>query len=70
MSGQEQRRGRSWVDMRREDFEKQPEPKPAPPGQGELFETPPVQPKRRQATSAEPCPYGTIDLMTLVEPDE
>lgn len=56
--------------MRREDFEKQPETKAAPPGQGELFEAPPVQPRRRQATSAGSCPYGTIDLLTLVEPDE
>jgi hypothetical protein len=56
--------------MKREDFEKQPEPKPAPPGQGELFEAPPARAKVRRAAPLEPCPYGTIDLLSLVEPDK
>ncbi|MEU3783453.1 hypothetical protein [Streptomyces sp900129855] len=61
---------RNWVEMKREDFEKQPEPKPAPPGQGELFEAPPGWAKVRRAAQVEPCPYGTIDLLDLVESDE
>lgn len=62
--------GRQWVEMKREDFEKQPEPKPAPPGQGELFEAPPVRPEVRPDVSVEQCPCGTIDLLSLVERDE
>lgn len=59
-----------WTDMKREDFEKQPEPKPAPPGQGELFETPLMRQRVPRVAPVESCPYGTIDLMTLVDPDE
>ncbi|MFB6643960.1 hypothetical protein ACFCYF_42785 [Streptomyces chartreusis] len=61
---------RNWVEMKREDFEKQPDSKPAPPGQGELFEAPPTRAKGRRVVRVEPCPYGTIDLLSLVEPDE
>ncbi|MBC9717868.1 hypothetical protein H9Y04_35590 [Streptomyces sp. TRM66268-LWL] len=57
--------------MTKEDFEKAPDPKPSPPGQGELFEAPATaRPRSRRSTAVENCPYGTVDLLSLVEAGE
>lgn len=56
--------------MRPEDFEKSLEPKPAPPGQMQLFPPGPAQPRPRRKPPIEPCAFGTMDLLDLVEPDE
>ncbi|MDH2389350.1 hypothetical protein QCN29_11205 [Streptomyces sp. HNM0663] len=61
---------RNWLNMRPEDFEKSLEPKPAPPGQMQLFPPGPAQPKSRRKPPIEPSAFGTMDLLDLVDPDE
>jgi hypothetical protein len=56
--------------MRPEDFEKPPESKPTPPGQMQLFVPGPAQPKPRWKPPIEPCAFGTMDLLDLVDPNE
>lgn len=55
--------------MSREDFEAQPDPKPAPPGQMELFEPEPGKVKAKSKPSEE-CPAGTLSLLDLSGVDE
>jgi hypothetical protein len=55
--------------MRPEDFEEQLQPKPAPPGQGELFDPGPAQAKAKAAPQPE-CPIGTMSLLDLLESEQ
>lgn len=66
----ERRRQRQWTDMKPEDFDARLAPKPAPPGQDELFE---IEPEARGAVrrgAPEPCGFGTIDLIDLLGSSE
>ncbi|MGW7237003.1 hypothetical protein [Streptomyces sp. NPDC054804] len=62
-------RGLDWTEMSREDFEAPPKPKPAPPGQMELFEPGPGR-ARAKPRLPEECPMGTLSLLDLVEPEQ
>ncbi|MGI5401898.1 hypothetical protein ACQEVG_21135 [Streptomyces sp. CA-135486] len=54
--------GPNWVQMKREDFEAGPPPRPTPPGQMELFEPGPTKVKvKRRAVESDPV--GTMDLL-------
>jgi hypothetical protein len=57
-----------WVEMRREDFEAPPQPKPAPPGQMELFESKPETAKAKPGVP-EGCPMGTLSLLDIPAPE-
>ncbi|CAM5465925.1 putative protein OS=Streptomyces aurantiogriseus OX=66870 GN=GCM10010251_22380 PE=4 SV=1 [Streptomyces aurantiogriseus] len=61
-------RGPNWAEMRREDFEAAHRPKPAPPGQMELFEPGPARAKAKQR-SPEGCSMGTLSLLDLLTPE-
>ncbi|WP_406354181.1 hypothetical protein [Streptomyces sp. NBC_00658] len=58
-----------WVRMKREDFEAGPPPKPAPPGQMELFESGPTKAKVKSRV-VEPDPVGTMDLLEALDAGE
>ncbi|WP_431991969.1 hypothetical protein [Streptomyces albogriseolus] len=58
----------NWVEMRPEDFEAPPRPKPAPPGQMELFEAGPTKAKAKPGRPEE-CPMGTLSLLDMLAPE-
>lgn len=62
-------RGPNWVEMRREDFEAPPRPKPGPPGQMELFEPGPARTKVKPGPPEE-CPMGTLSLLDLLTAEQ
>jgi hypothetical protein len=59
----------NWAEMRPEDFEAPPQPKPAPPGQMELFEPGPGR-ARVKPTPQPDCPVGTLSLLDIVDAEE
>ncbi|WP_236244266.1 hypothetical protein [Streptomyces sp. CC210A] len=58
----------NWAEMKREDFEAPPRPRPAPPGQMELFEPGPGR-ARAKPRHPEECPIGTMSLLDLLQPE-
>lgn len=63
-----EKRRPNWAEMTREDFEAPLRPKPAPPGQMELFEPGPGRAKPKPKLPEE-CPIGTMSLLDLLQPE-